>query len=148
MYIMLCTKLDICYSIWIISRYKSNFRCEYWTSVKDILKYLRNTKSYFLIYKTNHLLVMENMEFDFQTDKNDRKSMLGMIFMMGGEIIIWRSAKQKPTTNSTSEIKYIPASDASKKGAWLKKFLNDLKIVPELVKMLLHYIVITKREIT
>ena len=41
MYVMLCTRPDICYSVGIVSRYRSNPGTEHWTVVKHILKYLR-----------------------------------------------------------------------------------------------------------
>ena len=37
MYVMLCTKPDICYSVGIVSMYRSNPGREYWTAVKHIM---------------------------------------------------------------------------------------------------------------
>ncbi|XP_043710418.1 secreted RxLR effector protein 161-like [Telopea speciosissima] len=114
MYSMLCTRLDICYSIGIVSWYQSNPRREHWNVVKNILKYLRNTNDHFLVYGLEQLSVVGYTDSDFQTDKDDKKSTLGMIFMMGGGGVIWRSAKQKSTADSTIKAEYIAASDATK----------------------------------
>ena len=46
MYVMLCTRPDICYAMVIVSRYQSNPRLDHWMSVKIILKYLRRTRDY------------------------------------------------------------------------------------------------------
>ena len=40
MYVMLCTRPDICYSIGMVNRYQSNPRPKHWQAVKHILKYL------------------------------------------------------------------------------------------------------------
>lgn len=40
MYAMLCTKLDICFVIGLVSRYQSNPSMEHWMAIKNILKYL------------------------------------------------------------------------------------------------------------
>ena len=40
MYAMLCTRLDICYSVGMVSRYQSNPGPKHWQAVKYILKYL------------------------------------------------------------------------------------------------------------
>ena len=40
MYAMLCTRLDICYVVGIVSRYESNPGMGHWIVVKHILKYL------------------------------------------------------------------------------------------------------------
>ena len=55
MYVMLCTRPDIYYSIGIVSRYQSNLRREHWTTVKHILKYLRRTRDNMLIYHGDEL---------------------------------------------------------------------------------------------
>ena len=55
MYVKLCTRSDICYSVGIVSRYRSNPCREHWTFVKHILKYLRRTRDYMLVYHGNEL---------------------------------------------------------------------------------------------
>ena len=50
MYVMLCTILDICISVRIVSRYQSNPGREHLTVVKHILKYLRRERNYMLFY--------------------------------------------------------------------------------------------------
>ena len=50
MYAMLCTRFDICYAVGIVSRYQSNPRMGHWIAVKHILKYLRRTRDYMLMY--------------------------------------------------------------------------------------------------
>ena len=49
MYAMLCTKLDICFEVGMVSRYQSNLGLEHWTVVKHILKYLRRIKDYVFV---------------------------------------------------------------------------------------------------
>ena len=44
MYIMLCTRPDVSFSLSVTSRYQSNCGEKYWAAVKIILKYLRRTK--------------------------------------------------------------------------------------------------------
>ena len=46
MYAMLCTKLDICFEVGMVSRYQSNLGPEHWTTIKHVLKYLRRTRNY------------------------------------------------------------------------------------------------------
>ena len=50
MYIMLCTKADICYVVGMVNRYQSNLGLEHWTAVKHIFKYLKRTRNYMLTY--------------------------------------------------------------------------------------------------
>ena len=50
MYAMLCTRPNICYAVGIVSRYQSNPGMHHWIAVKHILKYLRRTRDYMLVY--------------------------------------------------------------------------------------------------
>ncbi|XP_042521357.1 secreted RxLR effector protein 161-like [Macadamia integrifolia] len=77
MYDMLCTSPDICYAVGMVSCYQSNPRKLHWNAMKGILKYLRRTKDYFLVYRCDQLSVVGYIDSDFQTDKDDRKSTPG-----------------------------------------------------------------------
>ena len=50
MYAMLCTRPDVSYALSMTSRYQSDPGEHHWIAVKNILKYLRRTKEYFLIF--------------------------------------------------------------------------------------------------
>nr|GFB81235.1 hypothetical protein [Tanacetum cinerariifolium] len=50
MYAMRCTHLDVAFAQNVTSRFQQNPGDIHWTSVKNILKYLRNTKDMFLVY--------------------------------------------------------------------------------------------------
>ena len=42
MYAMLCTRPDVCLAISLAGRYQSNPGVDHWTTVKNILKYLKS----------------------------------------------------------------------------------------------------------
>ena len=48
MYVMLCTKLNICFVVDIVSN-RSNPGLEHWTIVKHILKYLKRIRDYMFV---------------------------------------------------------------------------------------------------
>ena len=83
-YMMLCTRLDICFAVCIVSRYQSNPGPEHWTAVKYILKYLRRIKDYMLMYGWNALILIGYTDSDFMSDKDLRKSTSGHVFTLGG----------------------------------------------------------------
>ena len=69
MYAMLCTRPDICYAVGIVSRFQSNLGFDYWIGIKHILKYLRRTRNYMLVYSGTDLIPVGYTESDFQSDK-------------------------------------------------------------------------------
>ena len=65
MYAMLCTRLDICYSIGMVSRYQLNPGPKHWQVVKHILKYLWRTRDYMLVYWCEDLIPIGYIDSDF-----------------------------------------------------------------------------------
>ena len=139
MYAMLCTRPDIYYAVGIVSRYQSNPGMGHWIAVKHILKYLRRTRDYMLVYSGGDLNPIGYSDFDFQSDKDSRKSTFGSIFTLGGGIVVWRSIKQSSITDSTMEAEYIAACEAANELVWLKKLYTDLEVVPNMEKPLVLY---------
>jgi hypothetical protein len=64
-YAMLCTSPDICFMVGMVNRYQSNLRPTHWLAVKHILKYLRATRDYMLIYHCEDLTASGYTDFDF-----------------------------------------------------------------------------------
>ena len=54
-YAMMCTKPDIYFVLGMVSRYQSEPVEEHWIAVKQILKYLRRTRDYILVYQDESL---------------------------------------------------------------------------------------------
>ena len=65
MYAMLCTRPDICYAVGVVSRYQSNPGQEHWIAVKHVLKYLRRTRDYMLVYSGGDLNLLGCTDSDF-----------------------------------------------------------------------------------
>ena len=93
MYAMLCTRPDICYAVGVVSRFQSNPGLDHWMAVKHILKYLRRTRNYMLVYSGEDMILRGYTDSDFQTDVDSRKSISGSVFTLGGRAIVWRSIK-------------------------------------------------------
>ncbi|KAA0060241.1 gag/pol protein [Cucumis melo var. makuwa] len=74
MYVKFCTKPYIYYAVGIVSRYQSNSELDQWTTVKILLKYLRSTRDYMLVYEAKDLIITGYTDSDFQTNKDSRKS--------------------------------------------------------------------------
>ena len=61
------------------------------------------------------------------------------MFTLGGVAVVWRSIKQSNIANSNMEAEYVAASEAAKEAVWLKSFLSDLEVVPEMEKPIILY---------
>ena len=131
MYVMLCTRPDVCLAISIVGRYQSNPGVDHWTTVKNILKYLKRTKDMFLVYGGDKELVVNGyVDASFDTNLDDSKSQSGYVFLFNGGAVSWCSSKQSVVAGSTCEAEYIAASEAANEGVWMKEFISDLGVIP------------------
>ena len=87
MYVMLCIRPDICYSVRIVSKHQSNPGREHWTVVQYILKYLRRTRDYMLVYHSDELSPIGYTDYDFQSYADLRKSTSEYVFTFCGTTI-------------------------------------------------------------
>ena len=115
MYAMLSTRLDVALALSLTSRFQSNHGKDHWTAVKNILKYLKQTKEMFLVYGAceEELGVTGYVDASFCTDPDDSKSQTGYVFRVNGGDVSWRSEKQPIVAQSTMESEYIAASEAT-----------------------------------
>ena len=61
-----------------------------------------------------------------------KKSISGFVFILGKGAISWRSCKQDTTTNSTTEAEYIAVNEVAKEAVWIRKFIQELEVVPSI----------------
>ena len=61
------------------------------------------------------------------------------MFTLGGGAVVWRSIKQSSIADSTMEAEYIAVSEAAKEAVWLKNFLSDMKVIPNMDKQITLY---------
>nr|GEX15458.1 hypothetical protein [Tanacetum cinerariifolium] len=108
---------DVAFAQNVTSRFQQNPGDIHWTTVKNILKYLRNTKDMFIVYKGDlkqELRVSCYIDAGYLTDADDLKSQTGYVFILNGGAIDWKSVKQSIFATSSAEAKYIAAFDAFK----------------------------------
>nr|GFA21779.1 hypothetical protein [Tanacetum cinerariifolium]GFA22702.1 hypothetical protein [Tanacetum cinerariifolium]GFA23174.1 hypothetical protein [Tanacetum cinerariifolium] len=51
---------------------------------------------------------------------------MGHVFVLNGEALDWKSAKQSTTAISSTEAEYIDAAEASMESIWMRKFIDGL----------------------
>ncbi|GKA52119.1 hypothetical protein Tco_0745315 [Tanacetum coccineum] len=133
MYAVRCTRPDVAFAKNITSRFQQNPGEAHWTAVKNILKYLRNTKDTFLVYGGNpeaELQVKCYCDAGFETDRDDLKSQTRYVFVLNGGEFVWKSSKQSTTAQHATEAKYIAASEATIEAVWIRKLIDELGVVP------------------
>src|SRR3954471_12677576 len=75
----------------------------------------------------------------FNTDPDDSKSQFGYVFIMNGKAVSWRSSKQPVVAGSTTEAKYVAASEAAQEAVWMKEFISELGVVASALDPMVIY---------
>nr|GEU84689.1 reverse transcriptase domain-containing protein [Tanacetum cinerariifolium] len=103
-------KPDVSFALSMMSRHQQNPGEGHWTAVKNILKYLRNTKDRFLVYsREEELRVNGYYDASWQTDKDDSRSQSGWVFLLNGGAVTWKSSKQDIVADFTCESRFDDA---------------------------------------
>jgi hypothetical protein len=105
---MLCTRPNVSYALSVCSRYQSDPGLAHWAAVKNILKYLRRTKDFLLVYGGDEELIVSGYtNASFMTDTDDYKSQSGYVFTLNDDAVCWKSSKQNTVADSVMEAGYI-----------------------------------------
>lgn len=134
MYIALGTRPDIAFAVQHLSQFSSNPMPDHLTAAKQVLRYLKGTADVGLQYGPNtldNLQLVGYTDADWAGDANDRKSVSGFVFLLGGNIISWGAKKQPTVALSSMEAEYMALSHATREAIWLRNELGELGIVQD-----------------
>ena len=123
------TRSDIAYAVGVVSRFLDKHEDFHWNAVKRIIRYLKNTIDYGILYTKaqGSELIEGYSDLDFASDVNTRRSTTGYVFKMSDGSVTWNSQRQSTVSLSTTEAEYVAASSAAKEAMWIRRLLRDLQ---------------------
>jgi len=126
LYLSVRTRPDICYAVNYLSQFNSAPSEQHWTAVKRVLRYLKGTMNFGILYTRNQSNVVGYSDADFAGDINGRRSCSGFVFILSGGAISWGSKKQSSVALSTAESEYVALCLASQEAVWLRRLVSEL----------------------
>ena len=127
LYLSTKTRPDIAYAVSNVARFCARPTKQHWVALKRILRYLKGTVNYGLVYlESDKNPLIAYSDADWVGDTTDRKSTSGYVFMLAGAAISWRSSKQTCVAISTAEAEYIALSATVQEALWLQQLTSDL----------------------
>ena len=121
------TRPDISYAVGVMSRYMQNPKKPHLEAVRRILRYVKGTLGYGIMYKTGRdCKLVGYCDADYAGDHDTRRSTTGYVFMLGSGAISWCSKRQPTVSLSTTEAEYRAAAMAAQESTWLIQLLKDL----------------------
>ena len=89
---------------------------------------MKNTKDQWLIYGDTNLKLVGYTDFNFQSDCDDSRSVLGYVFILNGGAICQKCSKQHTMANSVCKVKYNAVLDAVTYSAPLSLSMRDREL--------------------
>ncbi len=128
MYIMLCTRPDLCFCITYFSQFQKKADVEHYNYLTHMVEYLYSTKNLKLKFCMQDNVKLEGYaDADFANNLRS-KSITGYCFKSFGNMIVWRSIKQSVVALSTTEAEIISLCAAICESIHLKKCYKDFGI--------------------
>ncbi|GMG51208.1 unnamed protein product [Ambrosiozyma monospora] len=156
LYLANTVRVDVAYSVSLLSQFLVKPQLVHLTSAKRVMQYLVQTKSDGLLYckkdcpfatidarlinakKPLNELINDyakdgKYKIHVVTDSNfasdpDRKSQSGFITMFNNNVVSWGSVKQKVVTLSTAESEYISVTEGLKSAICFSNLLKNLAL--------------------
>lgn len=133
MYAAIGTMPQLAYTIQTLSQFSSNPGQEHMTALKRVFRYLAYAKDHEigLTYGGGgdwSTEIIGYSDADWGSNPNDRKSISGFVFLLGGGAISWSSKKQDAVALSSTEAEYMAASHATRHAIWLQRLFKDIGI--------------------
>ena len=121
------TRPDLTFAVGLASRFMENPTEAHFQVVKRILRYVRSTVEFGVMYKRggdNELEVYTDS--DYAGDLDDRRSTSGFVFLIAGGAVSWSSKKQPIVALSTTEAEYIAAVSCATQAIWITRVLGKI----------------------
>ncbi|CAO2841169.1 unnamed protein product [Amaranthus hypochondriacus] len=126
------TRPDIAYAVGIVSRFMHRPQVQHMEAVLRILRYLKGTPGKGIVFWRNgHLRLQAYTDADWAGDRDDRKSTSGYFTLVGGNLVTWKSKKQKVVALSSAEAEFRGIAKGVTEVLWLRKLLTELGFKPE-----------------
>ncbi|XP_075640704.1 uncharacterized protein LOC142612504 [Castanea sativa] len=123
-----CTRPDIAYAIGVLVRFTSKPNFEHWNVMTQLMRYLKRTAHYGLLYQSYPAVLEGYSDASWNTLSGDSLSTTGYVFTIGGGAISWKSKKQQIIAKSTMEAELIVLSSASEEAGWLRDLLYEIPV--------------------
>ncbi|KAL0745479.1 hypothetical protein Bca101_102027 [Brassica carinata] len=123
------TRPDICFAVNQVSQHMQVPKEHHWRMVERILMYLNGSPDQRVWMGCNGSTeVVGYCDADWAGDRADRRSTTGYCTFIGGNLVTWKSKKQKVVSCSSAEAEYRAMLKLTNELVWIKGILKHLEI--------------------
>ena len=124
------THLDIAHSVSVVSQYMSSPTVDNWAAVEHILCYLKGAPGRGILYSNHgHNRVECFTNVDWAGSKEGKRSTSSYGVFVGGNLVSWKSKKQRVVSCSSAESEYRAMTQSVCEIMWLHQLLMEVSIM-------------------
>ena len=127
-YIMVMTRPDIAYAVSCVSRHMHAPQQGHMRACKRIYAYLAATRHHALTYSSHNTEMLTYVDSNFGNCTHTGRSQSGMLTVMCGAALVWRSVRQPVVAQSTSEAEFIAMCEGAKELIYINQFIEETGI--------------------
>ena len=90
MHLMNFYRPEIAYAVCRLSRYIHNTNNVHWNALARLMKYLRGTMNYGILYSGFPVVLAGYNNANWISDSNEIKSTSGYVFTLGSGVVAWK----------------------------------------------------------
>jgi len=127
------TRPDVAYAVSVVSQFMHNPSASHMDAVVRILRYLKSSPGRGVLFSKHNdcLEICGFTDADWAGSVTDRRSTSGYFTFVGGNLVTWKSKKQKVVARSSAEAEYRGMAHGVCELLWLRTLLCDLGFEPK-----------------
>jgi len=126
------TRPDISYGVSLVSQFMHCPSKDHMEAVGRILRYLKSAPGRGLMFSKNgHLDIEGYTDADWAGNLFDRKSRSSYFTFVGGDLVTWRSKKQKVVALSSAEAELRGMPKGFCELLWIRRLLSEIGFTPK-----------------
>lgn len=126
------TRPDIAYAVGIVSQFMHRPQKDHYEVALRIVKYLKGTAGHGVVFRKNGQRgVYGYTNADWASNPVDRKSTAGYFTFVEGNLVTWRSKKQKVVALSSAEAEFRGIKSGLTEILWLRRLMGEIGLNPE-----------------
>ncbi|GMF56102.1 unnamed protein product [Phytophthora fragariaefolia] len=124
LYLARVTRPAIAFAVNQVAAHASYPSQEHRIAVENILRYVKGTKEWGLVYRRNS--TAPPTDADWANNEHDRKSISGVLVQVFGCSVSWQTKRQRIVSKSSTIAEYIAADDGVEEAHWVHSLLRRL----------------------
>ena len=128
LYLTNCTRPDLAFAVNSLAKYMACPTTKHWHVALEVIRHLSSTINDGIVYSGTSLVPIGWSDASFANDRDDRRSVSGVAFILANGIVDWAASRQTVMANSSTMSEYIAANLATRNALYISSLLDICQV--------------------